>query len=171
MQLGEFVLADEGELEALAGRLEARLCPGDVLGLIGGLGVGKSVFARAVITAAQRRLGLVAEAVPSPSFSLMQFYPRPSKAAPNGGIWHVDLWRLDNATAEAEELGLMEAMANEVCLIEWADKLNALPAKTLYCHLSFVAAIQSEARRITFSTAADFVTPWQQRLETIGLSS
>ena len=174
MPLAEFSLANQKELETLASRLEPQLRPGDVLGLMGGLGVGKSVFARAIIRAGQTRLGLAQESIPSPSFSLMQFYPRPSANAVHAGIWHADLWRLgddsDKVAAEAEALGLMEGMAHHLCLIEWADKLaEALPAKTLCCRFAFAHAHRPQARQLSLTTAPEFAEIWHSRLVAMGL--
>ena len=162
-ELGRFAISNEAELIALATRLEVGLTAGDVLGLIGELGVGKSLFARAIISAAKTRLRLPQESIPSPSFSLMQFYPRPTQSQPETGIWHVDAWRLDNAPAEAEELGLGEALVHEICLIEWADKLgDILPASTLFFHFSFGAT--ATQRHLTLTTGSEYAAVWGKRL-------
>ena len=57
------------ETERLAQRLAPHAAPGDVIGLSGALGSGKTAFARAFIRA---RLGRAAEDVPSPTFTLVQ---------------------------------------------------------------------------------------------------
>ena len=69
--------------------------------LSGGLGAGKSTFARAFV----RRLTGPDEEVPSPTFTLVQVYD----TAPCP-VWHVDLYRLV-APEEALELGIEEAFA------------------------------------------------------------
>ena len=163
----QFTVGTEVALTALAGRFESCLCVPDVLGLIGELGVGKSVFARGIISAAQTRLGLPSESIPSPSFSLMQFYPRPNWHNSEAGIWHVDAWRLnDDATGaerEAEGLGIGEALANHVCLIEWADKLlGLLPRRSLLCQIQFGAT--AGERHLVFTANNDFAEEWRGRL-------
>ena len=163
--LAQLTVADEGALMALAGRIESCLEVPDVLGLIGALGVGKSVFARGVISAAKARLGLPPESIPSPSFSLMQFYPRPTEQNKEAGIWHMDAWRLNDETAlaEAESLGIGEALASHICLIEWADKLlRLLPPRSLLCHIQFGAS--AGERHLAFTTGDDFVDGWRTRL-------
>lgn len=107
-------LATESKTTALATRIAAILRPGDTLLLEGPIGSGKTAFARAVIRA---RLGRN-EDVPSPTFTLVQTYD-----APDGDIWHCDLYRL-TAPEEVLELGLDDAFSSAICLIEWPDRLG-----------------------------------------------
>ena len=112
-------LADLAATESLAARLADRARIGDVIALSGGLGMGKTTFARAFI--ARRAGGLAAPIeVPSPTFTLVQFY-----YLPGGPVWHFDLYRLA-APEEAWELGLEEALASAISLIEWPERLGPL---------------------------------------------
>lgn len=110
-------LEDQAATEALATRLARVAAAGDVLALRGDLGAGKTTFARAFIRA---RTG--AAEVPSPTFTLVQVY----HAADGVPVWHVDLFRIRDS-AEAEELGLEEATAAAIILIEWPERLTSLP--------------------------------------------
>lgn len=126
-------LADAAATERLGRALAAHLGPGDTLGLTGGLGAGKSTLARALIA---HRLAAVgrAEDIPSPSFTLVQTYDVGPEGHPLE-LWHADLYRLGSA-AEIAELGLDDAFATAVCLVEWADRLGwALPARRLMLDL------------------------------------
>ena len=89
-------LADEAATARLAARLAALARPGDVLALSGGLGAGKTVFARAFLRA---RAGDRALEVPSPTFTLVQAYD-----LPGGAVWHLDLYRLSDPS-EVWEIG------------------------------------------------------------------
>ena len=141
-------LPDEAATAALAGRLAALSEPGDVLGLAGELGAGKTTFARAFI----RARGAADEEVPSPTFTLVQIYE-----APGAAIWHFDLYRLDTA-GDAWELGIEEAFASAISLIEWPDRLGLLlPRRRLAVTLEF--ADRPEARRAVLTGAA-----WRARL-------
>ena len=100
----------------LAARLGALLRPGDCLLLDGPIGAGKTHFARALI----QPLLDVPEDIPSPTFTLVQTYDTRA-----GALWHADLYRL-SAPDEVEELGLVEAMEHDICVIEWPEKLGPL---------------------------------------------
>jgi tRNA threonylcarbamoyladenosine biosynthesis protein TsaE len=117
-----FELADEAATEALAARVAAAAAPGDVIALIGDLGAGKTVFARAFIRARCN----TDEEVPSPTFTLLQTYD-----SANAVIYHFDLYRLSHAD-DALELGIEDAFADGISLIEWAERLgDLLPADRL----------------------------------------
>ena len=105
------------ETERLAQRLAPHAAPGDVIGLCGALGSGKTAFARAFIRA---RLGRGEEEVPSPTFTLVQLYEHA-----DGAIWHFDLYRLGEAD-DAYELGIEDAFSGAISLIEWPEKLGAI---------------------------------------------
>lgn len=125
-------LPDLAATEALARALAPRLRGGDLLGLIGGLGSGKTAFARALIGARLAALGR-AEAVPSPSYTLVQSYDLGTVE-----LWHADLYRLGSLD-ELAELGLEEAFGSAICLVEWAERLGpALPARHLMLALDFM---------------------------------
>lgn len=109
-------LADLDATEALSRRIAVQARPGDVIALSGGLGVGKTAFARAFIAS---RLGKDEE-VPSPTFTLVQTYD-----APGGTIWHFDLYRLARPE-EAWELGIEQAFRDGISLIEWPERLGWL---------------------------------------------
>jgi tRNA threonylcarbamoyladenosine biosynthesis protein TsaE len=122
-------LADSAATEQLAIAIAPHLGPGDTLGLTGGLGAGKSTFARALIGARLSAVGR-AEDIPSPTYTLVQTYDVGPEGQPID-LWHADLYRLGSAS-EIAELGLEEAFATGICLVEWADRLGpALPARRL----------------------------------------
>jgi len=124
-------LASETDTLALGARLALALRAGDVVRLSGELGAGKTTLARGLI---QSRLGDID--VPSPTYTLVQAYDWPvSEGAAE--LWHCDLYRLEQPD-DAYELGLMDAMGEEIVLIEWADKLGALcPDDALRVDLTF----------------------------------
>ena len=106
-------LADPQATAAVGASLAPLVRAGDVITLRGDLGAGKTSIARGLLAA----LGLKGEA-PSPSFAIVQPYAPPEVTIP---VLHVDLYRIEDAT-EIEELGLDDARADSVLLIEWPER-------------------------------------------------
>ena len=141
-------LPDEPATAALAAHIAALAQAGDVIALKGELGAGKTSFARAFIRA---RGGV--EAVPSPTFTLVQVYELGDVP-----IWHIDGYRLRHPE-EAWELDIEDAFVDGVSLIEWPERLGPLvPARRLEITLS--AGPTPVARR----AAIDPPGEWSARL-------
>ena len=131
------LVADSPEATAAAGeRLGARLGPGDVVGLTGVLGAGKTCFVQGLA----RGLGVSTPAT-SPTFVLVNEY---RGRLP---VHHVDVYRTHTLT-ELLELGLEDLLGGDgVTVIEWADRCEALlPPRTIRVHIDGVG---DEPRRIT----------------------
>jgi tRNA threonylcarbamoyladenosine biosynthesis protein TsaE len=127
-------LPNEQATEALGATLAQRLKPGDVVGLKGDLGAGKTTLARAIIRSAAADPDLI---VPSPTFTLVEVYD-----TPRGSFWHFDLYRLDDPQ-QVYELGWEEARAEGIVLLEWPDRLGPLLPK----HLSVTLELASDDGR------------------------
>lgn len=120
-----FDSADEAATARLAGWLGAALEAPVLIFLNGDLGAGKTAFARGFI----RALHGQDTQVPSPTFALVQ----PYEGVPD--IIHADLYRL-GAAEELDELGIIDALADHICLIEWAENgAGVLPAADIDIHL------------------------------------
>ena len=113
-------LANPAATEALAASYAARLAPGDVIALTGDLGAGKTVFARALIRSLGRAVGNDIDHVPSPTFTLVQLYDLADFT-----LYHFDLYRL-KAPDEVWEIGIEDAFADGVSVIEWAERIEHL---------------------------------------------
>ncbi|MBK18217.1 MAG: tRNA (adenosine(37)-N6)-threonylcarbamoyltransferase complex ATPase subunit type 1 TsaE [Rhodospirillaceae bacterium] len=123
-------LADLAATERFAAELAACLSTGDIVGLTGDLGMGKTVFARAVIRSLGTAEGLDIDDIPSPTFTLVQEYPFAKFS-----IFHIDLYRLDKP-ADALELGIEDIFSEGVSLIEWPERLeHYLPNDRLHLTL------------------------------------
>ncbi|WP_218222007.1 tRNA (adenosine(37)-N6)-threonylcarbamoyltransferase complex ATPase subunit type 1 TsaE [Nesterenkonia sp. Act20] len=92
-----------------AARLAARLGPGDLLVLTGGLGAGKTTFTQSLGAA----LG-VTGMISSPTFILSRIH-RAESEGPD--LVHVDAYRSDSAGLES--LDLLSTMADAVTVVEW----------------------------------------------------
>jgi tRNA threonylcarbamoyl adenosine modification protein YjeE len=129
------LLPDESATERLGASLAGHLRPRDVVALQGGLGVGKTTLARAMLRAAAGDPTLV---VPSPTFTLVEVYE-----LPRGVFWHFDLYRLEEPE-QVFELGWEEARAGGIVLVEWAERLGALLPVD---RLAVTLAIEGDGRR------------------------
>ena len=147
--LFEVAAANSEETIRCGGELAPLLRPGDVVALEGDLGAGKTTFARGLI----QHLCGPATVVPSPTFTLVEIYETRDLQ-----LWHCDLYRL-KSPEDAFELGLEDAFAEGVVLIEWPDRLaGALPANRLLVSFDFTA--DGEGRRRRFRGGAE----WRDRL-------
>ena len=144
-------LPDETATAALAARIAAVAARADIIALKGDLGTGKTAFARAFIRACGNR-----DEVPSPTFTLVQVYD----AGPTA-IWHFDLYRI-RAPEEAWELGIEDAFAAGISLIEWPERLGPLlPERRL--EISFTFGDKPCARRLSLDPGKE----WHARLQLI----
>jgi len=111
---------------AFGKRLSHTLKGGDVLALIGELGVGKTLITRGIACGLDIKTGHVS----SPTFTLIQAY---DCTIP---IIHVDLYRLEHPLAILQ-LGLEDYFTHQnIVIIEWADRLlQILPSDYLAIQL------------------------------------
>jgi tRNA threonylcarbamoyladenosine biosynthesis protein TsaE len=120
------LLVDSPEAMRAHGAALARVAaPGDVVGLVGDLGAGKTTFVQGLAE------GLGAGPATSPTFTLIHVYA--------GGrlvLYHADLYRLDRPE-ELEDVGLDDIYRQDgLAAVEWMDKLpNAAPADWLEIRL------------------------------------
>jgi tRNA threonylcarbamoyladenosine biosynthesis protein TsaE len=133
------LVADSPQATAAAGeRLAARLGPGDVVGITGELGAGKTCFVQGLA----RGLGVTTPAT-SPTFVLVNEYRGRMP------VHHVDVYRT-HSLSELLDLGFEELISGAgVTVVEWADRCEALlPARTIRVHIEGVG---DEPRRITIA--------------------
>lgn len=125
------------ELESLAVEFVRTLIKGDVVYMVGDLGAGKTTFVRAAI----QSLLAQDEAVPSPTFTLVQTY---DSIPP---IWHYDLYRI-NDPEEVLELGMDEAFNHGITFIEWPQHM-AKVYKPKHYRVTLETTSNPEHRSIT----------------------
>jgi len=138
--LAEAITEKESETVGLAVRLAGVARPGDIILLSGDLGTGKTAFARGFVQELLRKTGAV-EDVPSPTFTLVQTYDTAL-----GPVWHADLYRLEDS-AELDELGLLDAGADAVILVEWPERAGDLwPGHAFHLALERLAPTRRQFR-------------------------
>lgn len=148
----DLVVREETETARVAQAVARVADSGDVIALRGDLGSGKTVFARGFV----RALTTADEEVPSPTFTLVQMYQ-----AARAAIYHFDFYRIEEAD-EAWEIGIEEAFADGISLIEWPERLGGiLPPDRLDVSLATAADEGETVRKITLVGTAG----WDDRLE------
>ncbi|MDD5043791.1 MAG: tRNA (adenosine(37)-N6)-threonylcarbamoyltransferase complex ATPase subunit type 1 TsaE [Patescibacteria group bacterium] len=127
----KYITKSERETIVLGKKIAAGLRGGEVLGLTGDLGSGKTVFTKGLA----KGLG-IKKNITSPTFVLMKVYKiQNSTFVPSSGrgkfkiqnFVHVDAYRLNNER-DLLDIGLGEYLGdkNSVVVIEWADKVKKI---------------------------------------------
>ncbi len=141
---------NEAATAALAGAIAEVARIGDVIALSGGIGAGKTVFARGFV----RALTGPDEEVPSPTFTLLQTYD-----GSRGPVHHYDFYRLERAK-DAYEIGIEESFAEAITLIEWPERIAALRGGH-WLDIEFsMAARDPDIRQLTLPAGP----AWRERL-------
>ena len=124
-----FTTSDEQETlsvgECLGKTILSKNEKGSVIGLIGNLGAGKTVFTKGIAK------GLNVDEPNSPTFVIMRNYEGKIP------LFHFDLYRL-SGSGEFEEIGSEEFIyGSGISVIEWADKiLDVLPKNAVIIEFS-----------------------------------
>lgn len=143
------ILENEDATRVVAQKVAPLLRAGDVIALSGGLGVGKTTFARALIAA----LGHEGE-VPSPSFAIVQPYDH---LVPP--LWHADLYRIEDPS-ELDELGL-DATGEGVLVVEWPE--HAGPSAFAHALRLVLSQEPDGGRRLTAHVPSAWEGRWPPR--------
>ncbi len=97
-------------------QMAEKAAPGDVIALLGDLGVGKTVFTKGFAAG----LG-IQEDISSPTFTILQLYEEGRLP-----LYHFDVYRISDPE-EMMEVGWDDYVyGNGVCLIEWANLIEDL---------------------------------------------
>ncbi len=144
------------DIDQIAARIAGELRPGDIVGLHGALGAGKTSMARAILS----DLGVAGEA-PSPTFAIVQPYGPPETRFP---ILHIDLYRIESA-GEIAELGFDEARTDHAFLIEWPERLDGIKMEPmLVLAIDFVG---EDRRRLTATVPQAWKGRWANLLHSL----
>ncbi len=113
------------------------LVGGEILLLFGGLGAGKTLLTKGILSA----LNYDIDEVTSPSFSLVNRYDAKFT------VYHIDLWRIENNAEFA--VGLDEILEEEksIVIIEWSERLKNVDFQRKTIKISIIGD-GDEARNI-----------------------
>lgn len=127
-----FISHSEKETYNFSKSFSKKIKGGEVLGLIGNLGAGKTIFTKGLA------LGLgIKKNITSPTFVLMKIYPV-AKHQQIKFLVHIDAYRIKSAR-NLIAIGAAEYFSrpDTITVIEWADKIKtSLPKKTRMVKIS-----------------------------------
>ena len=123
---------------------------GEVIGLSGDLGAGKTIFSKGIAAG----LG-VKDNVNSPTFVIMKKYEiknqkscLPSGTAKIRNLIHIDAYRL-NSAEDIKAIGADEYFEkpDTITIIEWPENIKKiLPKNTIYYHIKNITADKREIK-------------------------
>lgn len=140
----KYITHNPEETKKIAAQIAANFQGGEVLGLIGDLGAGKTNFVQGLA-----KYLAISNTVNSPTFVLMKPYPTHHSKCKL--LVHVDCYRL-NSSKELSNLGIEEYFKDKKCLtvIEWADKIfDLMPPHTIW--IKFRLGKNIDEREITIN--------------------
>lgn len=124
----------EKETEKIARKLAKKLRGGEIIGLIGNLGAGKTVFVRGLAKA----FG-IKKPITSPSFVLLKPYKIKDSRFKIKELVHVDAYRLKNEK-DLIDIGIKDWLGKKdtISIIEWADRVKKiLPKNAIKIKIKF----------------------------------
>lgn len=130
------------ETFVLAKKFAKKLNGGEIIGLIGNLGAGKTIFAKGIAL----ELG-IKKNITSPTFVLMKVY-KINKHKKIKFLVHIDAYRI-KSEKDLIAIGVNEHFnqLDTIVIIEWADKIKKiLPKKTKFIKIT----INKTARIINY---------------------
>lgn len=146
MKIQKFTMNHSENTKAFARKLALILNAGDIIGLEGELGTGKTTFVQGMAQGLRIREGYL---VSSPTYTFIHEYPCHQIM-----LYHMDFYRLGSC-GEVESLGLDHYLGEDptrgegICVIEWFGKARlALPKDILEIKFSYVPTSSQTSRQI-----------------------
>ena len=119
------------QLNSLSKKIADNLKEKDYIFLSGEIGVGKTTFTRYLINYLQKKEGLKASEVLSPTFNLLYEYDLKKFK-----IMHYDLYRIQNVK-ELNNLGIFKENENAIKIIEWPSLIKISTSNKLEIHMDY----------------------------------
>ncbi len=120
----EIIINSLQDLDRAAGEFLEEIGDNRIIALYAPMGAGKTTFT----TALCKRLGVVEDAVSSPTFAIVNEY-RTSSGEP---MYHFDFYRITKLQ-EAVDIGFFDYIdSGDLCIMEWPENIeDLLPEETL----------------------------------------
>jgi len=133
-------VSTEAGTRALGYTLAKQLKAGDVVALVGDLGVGKTCLVKSICAYFK-----IEGMVNSPTFTIVNVYQSPRL------IYHLDFYRLKRL-AELQAIGIDDYLYGAgICLIEWADNFKKiLPASAYRVEMRALGKSRREIKHNVF---------------------
>ena len=107
------------------------LSKGDIIYLIGELGVGKTTFVRFLINFLQEKSNLQPTEIPSPTFNIVNEYKLKDYK-----IMHYDLYRI-KSESELKDIGFFENENDSILFVEWPEIIQKKPENLINLNFNY----------------------------------
>lgn len=146
----EITIQSERQMADFGRLLGRALMPGDIVGLTGDLGAGKTTLTKAIA----KGMG-IEEHITSPTFTIVNEYEGPVP------LYHFDVYRISEEE-ELHDIGYEEYFFGKAaCVVEWANLIpNLMPEEALWLDLR-LGTKDPEERLIKLV----YGLHWQDRIE------
>ena len=129
----KFLSKSPEETEEIAVRLSKTLQGTEVVAMFGGLGAGKTAFARGIA----KGLG-ISDCVSSRTFALVNEYEG------KFNVYHFDMYRI-NSYDDLYTTGFFDYMGNGVLIIEWSENIEGfLPENRINVTMKYISETERE---------------------------
>lgn len=136
-----YITHSQRETQKKALEFAKKLKPGDIVGLTGELGSGKTTFIQGI----GKTFGI--EKMASPTFVYLKSYPLKERPLKVRVLQHFDLYRVEKDEDFSPELWDYLGQEKSVSLIEWVEKIKSLEEKLKY--LIRLENLGEDKRKIT----------------------
>lgn len=144
------------ETYKLARQITGVLGTGDVIGLTGPLGAGKTVFVKGI--AAGLGMDTPWQDITSPTYTLQDIYHLDET------LFHCDAYRLEGEN-QFLELGWSEQFSDGITAIEWVDRFRP----TIDRYLTLLVHIKIESGQTRHITLKPGTADMESRLQPVGI--
>lgn len=147
-------LKSQKELEEWGQKVGSLLFGGEIIELIGDVGVGKTTLTKAIATSLA-----IKDTVQSPSFTICRVY----LARDGISLYHYDFYRLNDVGIMAEEIKETLLDPKNITIVEWGSLVkNLLPTDRLVIRID---PLNDISRRLRVESGGDVSRKLMEKLQ------